>query len=68
MLVLKILLRGNLHGYAVAQLIRRLSDDLLRIEEGSLYGRRHVAEESARYRQTTGAVARGSRRLRERER
>ena len=37
MLVLKILMRGHLHGYAIAQLIRQLSDDLLQVEEGSLY-------------------------------
>ena len=37
MLVLKILTRGHLHGYAIAQLIQQLSDDLLRLEEGSLY-------------------------------
>src|SRR5262249_31719966 len=37
MLVLKLLLRGHLHGYAIAQLIQQLSDDLLRVEEGSLY-------------------------------
>src|ERR1700690_359795 len=91
MLVLKILMRGHLHGYAIAQLIQQLSDDLLRVEEGSLYpalqrlelngwiegewgllannpcgrfykltldGRKHLADESARYRQVTGAVAR----------
>lgn len=37
MLILRILLRGHLHGYAIAQLIHQLSDDLLRVEEGSLY-------------------------------
>ena len=37
MLVLKMLMRGHLHGYAIAQLIHQLSDDLLRVEEGSLY-------------------------------
>jgi PadR family transcriptional regulator PadR len=37
MLVLKTLTRGQLHGYAIAQLIQQLSDDLLRVEEGSLY-------------------------------
>lgn len=91
MLVLKVLMRGHLHGYAIAQLIQQLSDDLLRVEEGSLYpalqrlelngwiegewglsannrrarfykltpdGRKHLAKESARYRQVTGAVAR----------
>jgi transcriptional regulator len=37
MLVLKVLMCGHLHGYAIAQLIQQLSDDLLRVEEGSLY-------------------------------
>jgi PadR family transcriptional regulator PadR len=37
MLVLKTLTRGHLHGYAIAQLIKQLSDDLLQVEEGSLY-------------------------------
>ncbi len=37
MMVLKILTRGHLHGYAIAQLIQQLSDDLLQVEEGSLY-------------------------------
>lgn len=37
MMVLKILTRGHMHGYAIAQLIQQLSDDLLRVEEGSLY-------------------------------
>ncbi len=33
MLVLKILMRGHVHGYAIAQLIQQLSGDLLRVEE-----------------------------------
>src|SRR5271169_5895836 len=37
MLVLKTLTRGHLHGYAIAQLIQQLSEDILRVEEGSLY-------------------------------
>ena len=37
MMVLQLLRRGPLHGYAVAQMIKRTSDDLLQIEEGSLY-------------------------------
>src|SRR5260370_24857875 len=37
MLVLQTLLRGPLHGYAIAQYIQRVSDDLLQVEEGSLY-------------------------------
>jgi PadR family transcriptional regulator PadR len=37
MLVLQTLCHGPLHGYAIAQYIQRVSDDLLQIEEGSLY-------------------------------
>jgi transcriptional regulator len=37
MLILKTLSRGPLHGYAIAQEIKRSSGDLLQIEEGSLY-------------------------------
>src|SRR3954452_22594050 len=37
MMVLQTLRRGPLHGYALAQLIKRSSDDLLQVEEGSLY-------------------------------
>jgi len=37
MMVLQTLRRGPLHGYAIAQQIRQTSEDLLTIEEGSLY-------------------------------
>ncbi len=37
MLILKTLSHGPLHGYAIAQEIKRLSRDVLRVEEGSLY-------------------------------
>ena len=37
MMVLKTLTRGNLHGYAIAQLLRQVSGDILQVEEGSLY-------------------------------
>ena len=37
MMVLKTLTRGVLHGYAITQLLRQLSDDILQVEEGSLY-------------------------------
>ena len=37
MMILQTLRRGSLHGYALAQLIKQASDDLLQIEEGSLY-------------------------------
>jgi transcriptional regulator len=37
MLVLKALSRGVMHGYGVAEHIRQLSDEVLQVEEGSLY-------------------------------
>src|SRR5438874_4984460 len=37
MMILRTLKRQPLHGYALAQHIKRASDDLLQIEEGSLY-------------------------------
>ena len=37
LLVLRVLDSGPLHGYAIAQRISRLSGDVLRVEEGSLY-------------------------------
>ena len=37
MLILRVLRSGPLHGYAVAQRIRELSDAVLEAEEGSLY-------------------------------
>jgi PadR family transcriptional regulator, regulatory protein PadR len=37
MLVLRVLQPAPLHGYAIAQRIHQLSNDLLQVEEGSLY-------------------------------
>ena len=37
MLVLKILSRGPMHGYGIAQHIQQISEDVLQVEEGSLY-------------------------------
>jgi transcriptional regulator len=37
LLILKTLSGGPLHGYRIASKIRELSDEVLRIEEGSLY-------------------------------
>jgi transcriptional regulator len=47
LLVLKILARrGPLHGYAIAVQIEGMSDDILRVEEGSLYPALHRMEEA----------------------
>lgn len=37
MMILQTLKRKPLHGYALAQHIKRTSDELLQVEEGSLY-------------------------------
>jgi PadR family transcriptional regulator PadR len=37
MLILKTLTRGPMHGYGIALSIKRSSDDVLTVEEGSLY-------------------------------
>ena len=38
MLVLKTLIRlGPMHGYGIAQHIQQITDEVLRVEEGSLY-------------------------------
>src|SRR5580693_7328728 len=37
LLVLHALQRGPMHGYAIAQAIHLLSDEVLKVEEGSLY-------------------------------
>ena len=46
MLVLRTLsAQGPLHGYAITAHIQRVSDDLLRVEEGSLYPALHRMEQ-----------------------
>jgi transcriptional regulator len=47
LLVLKLLARrGPLHGYALATSIEGISEDALRVEEGSLYPALHRLEEA----------------------
>ena len=38
--------QGKLHGYGITSHIQRVSDDLLRVEEGSLYPALHRMEQS----------------------
>lgn len=44
MLILKTLSRKAQHGYGIAQFIQTISDDVLRVEEGSLYPALHRLE------------------------
>jgi|SRR5580700_939689 PadR family transcriptional regulator PadR len=45
LLVLKTLARGAMHGYGITLHIQRVSSDVLRIEEGSLYPALHRMEQ-----------------------
>jgi PadR family transcriptional regulator PadR len=44
MLILKTLIRGEMHGYAIAEFIQQTTDDVLRVEEGALYPALHRLE------------------------
>ena len=46
LLILKTLARRALHGYAIAQRIQEISEDVLRVEEGSLYPALHRMEQA----------------------
>jgi transcriptional regulator len=64
LLVLKLLARrGPLHGYAIATQIESMSDEMLRVEEGSLYPALHRLEETGgiRARWTTSETGRRAR-------
>ena len=64
LLLLKLLdRRGALHGYAIATQIEGMSDDTLRVEEGSLYPALHRLEEAGwiKARWTTSGTGRRAR-------
>jgi PadR family transcriptional regulator, regulatory protein PadR len=44
MMILKTLTRGPMHGYGIAQFILQASEEVLRVEEGSLYPALHRLE------------------------
>lgn len=44
LLILHSLQRGRMHGYTIAQTIHLLSDEVLKVEEGSLYPALHRLE------------------------
>ena len=47
---------GSMHGYAITSHIRRVSADLLRVEEGSLYPALHRMEQDGWLRGTWGVT------------
>ena len=44
MLILKVVATGPVHGYAITKRIRQVSNDALRVEQGSLYPALHRLE------------------------
>ncbi len=44
LLVLKVLALGPLHGYGIAQRIRQISNEVLQVQQGSLYPALHRLE------------------------
>jgi transcriptional regulator len=45
LMILKTLSWGPMHGYAVARWLQQITDDVLRVEEGTLYPALHRLEE-----------------------
>lgn len=56
LLVLRTLTRGPMHGYAITTHLARISDDLLRVEEGSLYPALHRMEQDGWLRSRWGTT------------
>ena len=44
MLILRTLIRGPMHGYAIVEFIQQTSEEVLRVEEGALYPALHRLE------------------------
>jgi PadR family transcriptional regulator PadR len=60
LLVLKALdSRGKMHGYALTSHIQEVSDELLRVEEGSLYPALHRMEQDGWVRAEWGVTEKG---------
>src|SRR5579863_7391464 len=61
MLVLKIVALGPIHGYAIAQRINQISEDVLQVQQGSLYPALHRLEKrgllAAKWREIGGREA-----------
>jgi PadR family transcriptional regulator PadR len=45
MLILKVVALGPIHGYAIAQRMRQISDDFFQLQQGSLYPALHRLED-----------------------
>ena len=63
LLILRTLLLGPAHGHAIAKAIAFQSDEVLQVEQGSLYrltakGRRQLQVEISKWDKLAGAIAR----------
>jgi PadR family transcriptional regulator len=54
MLVLKALSTGPMHGWGIAQRLRQMSDDVLQVQQGSLYPAVHRLERQGWVRSSWG--------------
>jgi len=63
LLILKTLARGSMHGYGITLHIQRVSNEALRVEEGSLYPALHRMEQDGWIRAEWG-VSENNRRAR----
>jgi len=63
MLILRVLVRGAMHGYGIGQRIEQVSGEALRVEEGSLYPALHRMEQERWIRSRWG-VSENNRRAR----
>src|SRR5215510_10515106 len=59
MLILKIVALGPVHGYGISLRIRQISDEVLRVQQGSLYPALHRLEKRGFFFYESGASENG---------
>jgi PadR family transcriptional regulator PadR len=59
LLILKTISLGPMHGWAIAKRIEQISDDVLRVQQGSLYPALHRLEQQAWIAATWGETETG---------
>jgi PadR family transcriptional regulator PadR len=59
LLILKVVALGPIHGYAISQRIRQMSNEVLQVQQGSLYPALHRLEEKKWLKAEWGAAESG---------
>jgi transcriptional regulator len=59
LLILKVVALGPIHGYAISQRIRKMSHEVLQVQQGSLYPALHRLEEKKWLKAEWGAAESG---------